>query len=731
MKLRNIVIVLLVALMVFAFASCKNDPEPPQPGKDTVAKITVTKGIETSVWGNEKIQLVWDLGADSEGIKDGSVFEMQFRTNRAPYEFDLRNNKKGAYKKEDGSAASVDVRWVYQESAESLDSLTYDEKTGWYTMKYTFSDEGASGKEPDYDTYRYTVLGVNFKCFLLVGDVFEVKNAKLDGKVLPLTADINNQPNKSELEVIEDHEWTMDKTYVLLYEAEGTEWRSDDGVPAEAVKVGEHPVGLSEAGYTFTYKDSEGEAVDLATLVLEEDTVIDFVKIGVERTVTFDVDGATSTVKVENGQTVDKPAEDPEKEGYLFDVWCSDSTKETEYNFDTPVTGDITLYARFGTKRTVTFNMMDHGTQITPQYILDGKTATEPEDPKTSGYRFKGWYTAATCAEGEEFNFATPILKNYELFAKWDDAPTVQFTYDLNYEGAAEPTQVDVFVDEPAVAPEDPERSGWLFLGWYDADGDEYTFKEDVTEAMTLYAHWAEAIVKLTATKGRNEGMNSYDKYQIEFSDSFNLNDVLTVTFRSSRPIDQFSIRHSAGKWVYEQPKEGYPLPEGFLSGPDQDGWITATYTFGAYYYDGSSAVTYPATGVLFHLRGMIIVDDFLEIKEISINGVSKAIEDIPALISKSKYVKPTAEIVADHDWTEPDTYVVFFYPDPATDSASAIAVEKNGLVTKPADPTKEGFSFIGWCKDKTYSADRMWDFDTETLTKDRMLYAMWEPVVE
>ena len=733
MKLRNFLIGLLVVLMAFVFISCEDEPEEVQPqpaAKDTIAKITVDKGIKESVWGNEKIQLQWDLGADSEGIKDGDVLLLQFRTNRAPYEFDLRTNKKGTIK-EDGTDAKQDVRWVYQESEESLDSLTLG-SDGWYTLKYTFGEDAKQGT-PDYDTYRYTNLGVQFKCYLMEGDVFEVKNVTLNGKALPLSEDINIGKHCS-IEIGTDHEWTMPKTYVVVY-AENGEWDGDDGTEAEVVLAGAAPKGLlAENGYTITYTDEDDELVVLSELSIEEDTVINYTKVGDPRAVTFKVGEETFlSSSVENGKYASKPATDPTKEGgYQFAAWCADSGLETEFNFaETPITADTTLYAKFNKTWTVSFSLNGKtGTAPDDQIIVEGEKATAPTtNPKTSGFRFQNWKLDSVV-----FDFNTPITEDIELVAEWEVAPTVNFTYVKN-DGSDDETVVPTFIGEEATStkPADPTRIGHRFLGWFVGDTDtEYTFTEivEAEDAGTvLKAHWVETVLQLTATKGRNEGMNSYDKYQLDFgSQAFNSGDTLTVVFRSTRPIDQFSIRHSANKWVYEQPKEGYPLPDGFLSGPDANGWITATYQFGTYYYNGTSTVTYPATGVLFHLRGMMIVGDILEIKQVAINGTP--IADITSLVSTSKYVKPSTATVDIHSWDGMEnTYVVYFYEDPSADSATAIAVTKNALVPEPATPVNPGFTFVGWCKDKTYDGidpSRMWDFENDALNSNRMLYAIW-----
>ena len=67
------------------------------------------------------------------------------------------------------------------------------------------------------------------------------------------------------------------------------------------------------------------------------------VKEIVKYTVTFDNDGTTSTSLVKEGQVVTKP-EDPIKEGYKFIGWYNGSE---EFDFTKPVTGDITLTAKY------------------------------------------------------------------------------------------------------------------------------------------------------------------------------------------------------------------------------------------------------------------------------------------------------------------------------------------------------------------------------------------------
>ena len=68
-------------------------------------------------------------------------------------------------------------------------------------------------------------------------------------------------------------------------------------------------------------------------------------------------------------------------------------------------------------------------------------------------------------------------------------------------------------------------------------------------------------------------------------------------------------------------------------------------------------------------------------------------------------------------------TYTVAF----DTNGGSAVApvtVDAGSTVTKPADPTKSGYTFGGWYKDSTLQTP--WDFANGTVTADTTLYAKW-----
>ena len=71
-----------------------------------------------------------------------------------------------------------------------------------------------------------------------------------------------------------------------------------------------------------------------------------------EHTVTFDVNGhgkAPAAQSVEDGKVATKPA-DPVADGWTFGGWYTDKACTKAYNFSTPVTSDMTLYAKWTQK---------------------------------------------------------------------------------------------------------------------------------------------------------------------------------------------------------------------------------------------------------------------------------------------------------------------------------------------------------------------------------------------
>ena len=206
-----------------------------------------------------------------------------------------------------------------------------------------------------------------------------------------------------------------------------------------------------------------------------------------EYTVTFNAYGGFPTPDeqhVKSGEKAVLPAE-PTLKGHTFAFWYlgDDEENATAYDFDTPVTGDITLTAKWNiNKYTVTFNSYG-GTPVPPaQEVEYGLTATEPATaPTKTGYTFDGWYLG-----DEKYDFSDAVEQNITLYANWEkNIYTVTYTDGVDGEEVfADQTYRVPFEDTTPAFKGNPTRDGYVFDGWKPA------FSDTVTGNVTYVAQW-------------------------------------------------------------------------------------------------------------------------------------------------------------------------------------------------------------------------------------------------
>ena len=209
-----------------------------------------------------------------------------------------------------------------------------------------------------------------------------------------------------------------------------------------------------------------------------------------EYTVTFNAYGGFPTPDeqhVKSGEKAVLPVE-PTLKGYTFAFWYlgEDEQNATAYDFDTPVTENITLTAKWEiNKYTVTFDSYG-GSKVDPQVVEYGLYAQEPEEPTLKGFTFAYWYLDD---ENEAYDFdTTPITEDITLTAKWE-INKFKVTFDTD---GGEPIPDDqfvewgLFVEEPTT---EPTKTGYTFDGWYLGD-EKYDFSAAVEQNITLTAKW-------------------------------------------------------------------------------------------------------------------------------------------------------------------------------------------------------------------------------------------------
>lgn len=217
-------------------------------------------------------------------------------------------------------------------------------------------------------------------------------------------------------------------------------------------------------------------------------------------TVTFKYNDNVSddkSIKVDEGTKVSRPVEDPVRNGYAFGGWYEDENLEIEYSFENTVNADITIYAKWRVKYTVTLVYNDGKTGNKAKTVIEGDKFKRPANPTYKDHTFDDWYTSDAFVTKYDFNSA--VTGNINLYANWlaDSVTYYDVTFDYNYPEATGTWSKPVADGDKITKPANPERVGYGFTNWYNEPECEtlYDFDTAVTGKITIYAGWAEAFV--------------------------------------------------------------------------------------------------------------------------------------------------------------------------------------------------------------------------------------------
>ena len=189
-------------------------------------------------------------------------------------------------------------------------------------------------------------------------------------------------------------------------------------------------------------------------------------------TVTFQSEGGSEVASQIRANTpADRPA-DPTKEGYTFIGWYNG---ESEWNFETPVTADLTLTAKWQVNQyTITFKPENGGQDIVIKQDY-GTAITAPANPTKTGYTFAGWdKTIPTTMPAEDMT----------ITAQWQ---VNQYTITFKPENGGQDIVIKQDYGTAITAPANPTKTGYTFAGW-----DKTIPTTMPAENMTITARWTE-----------------------------------------------------------------------------------------------------------------------------------------------------------------------------------------------------------------------------------------------
>ena len=265
-----------------------------------------------------------------------------------------------------------------------------------------------------------------------------------------------------------------------------------------------------------------------------------------------------NTASVNEGNKVTKPT-NPTKEGYNFVCWSTSSTTKQEFNFDSTIIGNLTLYAYFEviedeptngndeTPEVITYTVtfMNGSTVYNTANIIEGNKVTKPVKPTKEGYNFVCWSTNSTTKQ--EFNFDSTITGNLTLYAYFEEIVFVPTTYSVTFmNGNSVYYSTNIVDGNKVTKPNDPVAVGYNFICWSTSidNKNEFNFNTTITNDLILYAYFEEIpadtpvvdLITVTAFSGYNEGA------YIEFdSEGYNSSD-FSITYTKENSSTKYTV---------------------------------------------------------------------------------------------------------------------------------------------------------------------------------------------
>ena len=320
-----------------------------------------------------------------------------------------------------------------------------------------------------------------------------------------------------------------------------------------------------------------------------------------------------------------------------------------------------------------------------------------------TGYTFTGWNTSPD-GTGTAYRSNGTIqfaAQDITLYAQWKVR-----SYSVNFDsnGGSAVASQSVRYGFKASQPASPTRTGHTFQGWYTAQdgGTRYDFNRTVTGDITLYAHWA--VNSYTLAFDGNGGKSSESSRTVTYGGQYG---GLPTATRTGYTFQGWYTARDDGAKVSPSTTMGAADTTVYAH------WTIRSYTV-AFDANGGSAVasqtvkygakaTQPAnptrTGYTF--QGWYTAKD------------GGARYDFNQTV--------TGNVTLYAHWTA-NTYTVSFDANGGS-SVAAQKVKYGSRATKPADPTRTGYTFQGWYTAKDGGA--RYDFN-QTVTGDVTLHAHW-----
>ena len=348
------------------------------------------------------------------------------------------------------------------------------------------------------------------------------------------------------------------------------------------------------------------------------------------------------------------------------------------------VPADVTELTVQWTAPTYTVTLHANGGTINNGNVTEytyGVGATLPTDVTRTGYTFKGWYYNENLTGSPVTAIGDTETGNKEYWAKWE---INQYTISFDTNGGSEIAPITQDYGTKITAPADPTREGYTFIGW-----DREIPTTMPAEDMTVTAQWE--INQYTITFDTNGG-----------------SEIAPITQDYGTEITAPDNPTRKGYTFKGWDKE---IPETM---PAENITVTAQWEINRYTITFDTAGGSEIAPITQDYGTNITAPANPTRKGYTFKGWDKEIPE----------TMPAENITVKAQW-EINQYTIAFVTNGGSEIAP-ITQDYGTEITAPADPTREGYTFIGWDRDipeimpaENITVTAQWEINRYTITFD------------
>ena len=426
---------------------------------DFTSKVTKDIELESSFTAKPTYTVTFKIGNEvilTENIIEGHKVTSKEAPYKKGYLFDKWYSDEELTIENNFNEKIMNNKTIYGKYNENKHTVTYiNEGTTYYTEEVLdrFTAKGPS-TNPSKEGYTFKYFSKDKKV------AFDYNAEITEDTTLYAVYEINK--------------------YTVTYINEGSEYHKEELTYGSKHEKIEDPF---KTGYTFIgwYNENE-EKVEYPITVTKDITLHSKYNIN-KYTVTYINEGAKyiEDQQINYKEKAVKPDPNPSKIGYTFKYWSLKENGE-EYNFNSEITKDTTLYAVYEiNKYTVTY--INEESEYHKEELTYGSKHEKIEDPFKTGYTFIGWYNE----NEEKVEYPITVTKDITLHSKYN---INKYTVTYINEGAKYIEDQQINYKEKAVKPDpNPSKIGYTFKYWsLKENGEEYNFNSEITKDTTLYA---------------------------------------------------------------------------------------------------------------------------------------------------------------------------------------------------------------------------------------------------